>query len=321
MSEAVRHKSAAPLLSVRGLCVDYGARRVLHGVGFDLARGETLALVGESGSGKSTLARALAGLLDVAEGSARFDGVELLALRPRQWRPLRRRLQLVFQDPSSSLDPRLRVATIVAEPLAIHAHVPRAGRGAKVDELLAQVGLAPELAARWPHQLSGGERQRVGLARALALDPELLLLDEPVSSLDVSVQAQILNLLASLRSERGLAYLLIAHHLGVVRQLADRVAVLFAGRLVEEAPSESLFAAPLHPYTRALLAAAPRPVAGQLPRAIGAAAGEAPPAPGGCAYRLRCPIASARCAREVPALRELASGQRAACHHAGEAAG
>jgi peptide/nickel transport system ATP-binding protein len=321
VAEALRHEEVSALLRVRELCVDYGPRRVLHGVSFDLAQGETLALVGESGSGKSTLARALAGLLDVSGGSARFAGVELRGLSPREWRPLRRRLQLVFQDPSSSLDPRLRVASIVAEPLAIHRLVPRAARGAKVAELLAQVGLAPDLAARWPHQLSGGERQRVGLARALALGPELLLLDEPVSSLDVSVQAQILNLLASLRRERGLAYLLIAHHLGVVRQLADRVAVLFAGRLVEEGPNERLFAAPLHPYTRALLAAAPRPVAGELPRAVGAAAGEAPPAPGGCAYRLRCPLASERCARELPALRELAPGQRAACHHAGEAAG
>jgi len=318
VAEAIRHDRVSPLLAVRDLRVDYGTRRALHGVGFDLARGETLALVGESGSGKSTLARALAGLLPASGGSARFDGVELVGLRPRGWRPLRRRLQLVFQDPSSSLDPRLRVGTIVAEPLAIHRSVPRPRRGAKVAELLAQVGLAQGLAARWPHQLSGGERQRVALARALATEPELLILDEPVSSLDVSVQAQILNLLASLREARGLGYLLIAHHLGVVRQLADRVAVLFAGRLVEEAPGDLLFATPLHPYTRALLAAAPRPVAGQLPRALGAAAGEAPAAAEGCAYRLRCPIAAERCAREVPALRELGAGRRAACHYPGE---
>jgi oligopeptide transport system ATP-binding protein len=318
--ETAHRDPAPPLLSVRDLCVDYGARRVLHGVGFDLARGETLALVGESGSGKSTLARALAGLVRAAGGSARFTGTELLGLRPRQWRPLRRRLQLVFQDPASSLDPRLRVGAIVAEPLAIQRSVPRAGRSARVAELLAQVGLAPELAARWPHQLSGGERQRVSLARALAPGPELLLLDEPVSSLDVSVQAQILNLLAALREARGLGYLLIAHHLGVVRQLADRVAVLFAGHLVEEAPAEVLFSRPLHPYTRALLAAAPRPVAGQLPRAAAPAAGEAPPAAHGCVYRLRCPIASERCAREAPALRELGAS-RAACHHPGEGGG
>jgi oligopeptide/dipeptide ABC transporter ATP-binding protein len=200
--------------------------------------------------------------------------------------------------------------------------VPRAARAAKVAELLAQVGLDPALAGRWPHQLSGGERQRVGLARALALEPELLLLDEPVSSLDVSVQAQILNLLGALRERRGLAYLLIAHQLGVVRHLADRVAVLFAGRLVEEAPGEQLFAAPLHPYTRALLAAAPRPEPGRLPEAVGAAAGEsAAPPETGCAYRLRCPLAVARCAAEAPEPAEHAPGRRAACHRAGETPG
>jgi oligopeptide/dipeptide ABC transporter ATP-binding protein len=319
VAEADRHQGASPLLEVRGLAVAYGTTRALGGVDFDLARGETLALVGESGSGKSTLARALAGLVPAAAGTARFDGVDLLRLRPRAFRPLRRRLQLVFQDPSSSLDPRLRVGAIVAEPLAIHRSVPRGGRAAKVAELLAQVGLAPDLAERWPHQLSGGERQRVGLARALALEPELLLLDEPVSSLDVSVQAQVLNLLAALRAERGLSYLLIAHHLGVVRQLAHRVAVLFAGRLVEEAPVEALFAAPLHPYTRALLAAAPRPVAGQLPEVRGAAAGDSAPATAGCAYRLRCPLAVARCSAEAPASRGFAPDRRAACHRAGEA--
>jgi oligopeptide/dipeptide ABC transporter ATP-binding protein len=302
---------------VRDLCVDYGRLRALHGVSFDVAPRETLALVGESGSGKSTLARALAGLVPSAAGSARFGGVDLLRLGARAWRPLRRRLQLVFQDPSASLDPRLRVGAIVAEPLAIHGLRARSARAARVAELLAQVNLDPALAERWPHQLSGGERQRVGLARALALEPELVLLDEPVSSLDVSVQAQILNLLATLRERRGLAYLLIAHHLGVVRQLADRVAVLFAGRLVEEGPGEALFAAPLHPYTQALLLAAPRPEPGRLPEV---AAPDAALAESGCAYRLRCPLAIARCADEEPGLRALAAGRRVACHRAGETA-
>jgi ABC-type glutathione transport system ATPase component len=211
---------APPLLDVRSLSVDYGAVRALSDVSFSLARGESLALVGESGSGKSTLARALAGLVPASAGSATLDGVELVGLRRRAWRPVRRRLQLVFQDPAASLDPRLRVGAIVAEPLAIHAIAPGPARAARVASLLAQVGLDPALAARYPHQLSGGQRQRIGLARALALEPDLLLLDEPVSSLDVSVQAQVLNLLATLRGERRLAYLLIAHQLGVVRQLA-----------------------------------------------------------------------------------------------------
>jgi oligopeptide/dipeptide ABC transporter ATP-binding protein len=306
---------AAPLLAVRDLCVDYGAHRALHGVSFDVAPRETLALVGESGSGKSTLARALAGLVPAAGGSARFGGVDLLRLGRRAWRPVRRRLQLVFQDPSASLDPRLRVGAIVAEPLAIHRTFAGPARAARVAELLAQVNLDPALAGRWPHQLSGGERQRVGLARALALEPELVLLDEPVSSLDVSVQAQILNLLAALRERRGLAYLLIAHHLGVVRHLADRVAVLFAGRLVEEGPADALFAAPLHPYTRALLEAAPRPEPGRLPEV---AAPDAALAVGGCVYRHRCPLAVARCAAELPLLRAIAPGRSAACHRAGE---
>jgi len=308
-------------LEVRDLSVCYGPLRALDGVSFELARGETLALVGESGSGKSTLARTLAGLQPARSGSVHFDGIALLSLRRHAWRPLRRRVQLVFQDPSASLDPRLRVGAIVAEPLAIHGLLRREAQGPRVAELLGQVGLAPAFAERWPHQLSGGERQRVGIARALATEPELLLLDEPVSSLDVSVQAQILNLLADLRERQGLAYLLIAHHLGVVRQLADRVAVLFAGRVVEVAPAEGLFSAPLHPYTQALLAAAPRGVPGRRPRSAPAMAAEAPPAAGGCAYRSRCPLAIARCAGEVPLPAPSGAGHRVACHRAGEAPG
>ena len=230
-------------------------------------------------------------------------------------RPYRRRMQLVFQDPSASLDPRLRAGAIVAEPLAVHRLAPGPARAPRVAELLAQVGLDPALAGRYPHQLSGGQRQRVGLARALALEPELLLLDEPVSSLDVSVQAQILNLLLDLRGAGRLAYLLIAHQLGVVRQLAGRVAVLFAGRIVEEAPTGALFDAPLHPYTRALLAAAPRAEVGRLPDPGRGGPGEAPP-PDGCAFRNRCALAIPRCAAEVPALRAVGDGHRSACHRA-----
>jgi oligopeptide transport system ATP-binding protein len=309
----------APLLDVRALRVDYGAVRALAGVSFALARGESLALVGESGSGKSTLARALAGLVRTTGGTATLDGVELTGLGRRGWRSVRRRMQLVFQDPSASLDPRLRAGAIVAEPLAVHGVAAGAARAARVAELLAQVGLDPMLAARYPHQLSGGQRQRIGLARALALEPELLLLDEPVSSLDVSVQAQILNLLLALRAERRLAYLLIAHQLGVVRQLAERVAVLFAGRIVEEAPTGALFDAPRHPYTRALLAAAPRALVGHLPDPGRGGPGESPPATG-CSFRNRCPLAVARCAAVEPPLREIAPGRRSACHRAEDVA-
>jgi oligopeptide/dipeptide ABC transporter ATP-binding protein len=307
--------SERALLEVRDLRVDYGAVRALDGVGLALARGESLALVGESGSGKSTLARALAGLVPVAGGTVTLDGVELTGLGRRGWRSVRRRMQLVFQDPAASLDPRLRAGAIVAEPLAVHGLAPGPARAQRVAALLAQVGLDPALAGRYPHQLSGGQRQRVGLARALALEPELLLLDEPVSSLDVSVQAQILNLLLDLRGAGRLAYLLIAHQLGVVRQLAERVAVLFAGRIVEEAGTGALFESPLHPYTRALLAAAPRAEVGRLPDPGRGGPGEAP-LPGGCAFRHRCPLAVARCAAEAPPLRALGAGRLSACHRA-----
>jgi oligopeptide/dipeptide ABC transporter ATP-binding protein len=289
--------------------------RAVDGVDLDLAGGELLGLVGESGCGKSSLVRALAGLVRAEAGTARIGGVDLLALGRRAWRPLRRRVQLVFQDPGASLDPRLRVGASVAEPLAIHRTVPRAARGARVEALLAQVGLEPAFAARRPHELSGGERQRVALARALALEPELLLLDEPVSALDVSIQAQILNLLADLRARRGFAAVLVAHQLGVVRHLADRVAVMFAGRVVEEGPTDALFGAPLHPYTRALLAAAPRAAAGALP----APGRDAPAAGEGCAFRLRCPLAEPRCAAEPPRPDARAPGRLVACHRPGEA--
>jgi len=307
--------ASRPVLSVRGLRVAYAGTVAVDGVDLDLARGELLGLVGESGCGKSSLVRAIAGLVPAAGGRAELEGVELLRLGRRAWRPLRRRLQLVFQDPDASLDPRLAIGASVAEPLAIHRVVPRAARPARVAALLAQVGLDAAFALRRPHELSGGERQRVALARALALEPDVLLLDEPVSALDVSVQAQILNLLADLREERGFAALLVAHQLAVVRHLADRVAVMFAGRIVEEAPVEALFAAPLHPYARALLDAAPRPRPGLLP----APGREAPAAASGCAFRLRCPLAVARCEREAPPLAEAAPGRRVACHRPGEA--
>jgi ABC-type glutathione transport system ATPase component len=234
-----------------------GTRTVLDGVDLDVGRGECVALVGESGSGKTTLALCALHLLAPTAGSIRFDGLELSALRPAELRRCRRRFQMVFQDPQAALDPRFRIGRTVAEPLAVHTDLPRREREWAAAGLLERVGLSPALADRYPHELSGGQRQRVGIARALATAPDLLVADEPTSALDVSVRAQILNLLASLRESLGLALLLIAHDLAAVAHLADRVAVLHAGRIVEESPAADLFARPRHPYTAALLAAVP----------------------------------------------------------------
>jgi len=240
-----------PLLRVTDLHKSYGALRAVDGVTFDVDRGETLAIVGESGCGKSTLARCVARLAQPTGGSVRLDGVELATLSLRRLRPLRPRLQLVFQDPSTSLNPRWTVGEIVREPLRLQ------GVRGDVPGLLSEVGLDPALAGRHPHQLSGGQRQRVGIARALALSPDLLVLDEPVTALDVSVQAQIINLLLRLQEERGLGYLFISHDLAVVSALAHRVAVMHAGRLVETGPAEQVLGRPSHDYTRALIAAVP----------------------------------------------------------------
>ena len=256
------------LLSIRGLRKDFplrtgllqrraGVRTALAGVDLDVHRGECVALVGESGSGKTTLARCALQLLPATAGSIRFDGVELSTLPSSELRRLRRRFQMVFQDPQASLDPRFRIGRAVAEPLAAHGLVPRRERGRAAAELLSRVGLAPALAGRFPHELSGGQRQRVGIARALSTGPDLLVADEPTSALDVSIRAQILNLLASLKDELGLSLLLIAHDLAAVAHLADRVVVLCAGRVVEEGPADQVLARPRHPYTAALLAAVP----------------------------------------------------------------
>ncbi|MGW0594061.1 ATP-binding cassette domain-containing protein [Streptosporangium sp. NPDC002607] len=242
---------AEPLLRVTDLRKSYGALRAVDGVTFEVDRGETLAIVGESGCGKSTLARCVARLTQPTGGSVRLDGVELATLSRRRLRPLRPRFQLVFQDPATSLNPRWTVGEIVREPLRLQNV-----RG-DVPGLLAEVGLDPELAGRHPHQLSGGQRQRVGMARALALSPDLLVLDEPVTALDVSVQAQIINLLLRLQEERGLGYLFISHDLAVVSAVAHRVAVMHAGRLVETGPAEQVLGRPSHDYTRALVAAVP----------------------------------------------------------------
>ncbi len=252
-----------PLLEVRDLCVEYRSRegtfRAVEGVSFDLSRGETLALVGESGSGKSTLGRAVLRLIEPCAGSIRFDGIEVRSLKGPALRALRRRMQMVFQDPYGSLNPRMRVGEIVGEPLQVHRLATAVERKAQVAALLARMGLPEDAAGRFPHAFSGGQRQRIGLARAVALRPELIVADEPLSALDVSVQAQVVNLLLELQQELGLSYLFIAHDLRVVRQIAHRVAVMHRGRLVEVGPVDQIFNAPQEPYTRALLAAIPQP--------------------------------------------------------------
>jgi oligopeptide/dipeptide ABC transporter ATP-binding protein len=294
---------------------------VLHavdGVDLDLRRGESLALVGESGSGKSTLALALTGVRPVDQGEIRFDGRRLPARRSRADR---RRIQMVFQDPYSSLNPRLTVGGMLAELLKAHHVVPRSQVNEVSTELLTLVGLAPAALSAYPRQFSGGQRQRVAIARALALRPDVLVADEPVSALDVSVQATILNLLQDLRRELGLTLLLISHNLAVVRHLCDRVAVMYLGRIVEVAPTEELFRAPRHPYTRGLLAAIPRLTAQATEEGPPAIAGDPPSPlriPSGCRFRTRCPMAQARCAEEDPALAVSPDDPRhlAACHFA-----
>lgn len=306
----------------RGLVKIHRAKRggrpleAVSQVDLSLYQGETLALVGESGCGKSTLARLLLGLLTPTEGQVFFDGQDLAALSPQALRVLRRQFQPVFQDAAGALNPRQRVGALVAEPLRIHKICPRDALPQRAGELLERVGLSPQLLERYPHQLSGGQRQRVVLARALALGPRLLVCDEPVSALDVSVQAQMLNLLAELQREQGLTYLFISHDLGVVRHSASRVAVMFLGRLCELGPRDALFQHPRHPYTRFLLDAIPRPD----PRrrgALGTLSGEVPDPgdpPSGCRFRTRCPYAREVCAQVVPPLVDLGGGHQTACH-------
>ncbi len=273
-------------------------------VSLSLDRGESVALVGESGSGKTTLGRMLLGLLAPSAGRVRFDGVDLASASAAQRRQLRRRMQIVFQDPQSSLDPRRTVGTQIADGLEIHNIVPPADRRARVSELLAQVGLNSVHADRYPHEFSGGQRQRIGIARALATEPEFLLADEPVSALDLSVQAQVLDLLVDLRGRLGLALLFISHDLAVVRGLCERVAVMYLGRVMETGSVAQVFTAPRHPYTVALLSALPRLDAAQRRTRILLSGDPPSPAdpPSGCVFRTRCPIAIAECAAVVPAL-------------------
>jgi oligopeptide/dipeptide ABC transporter ATP-binding protein len=269
-----------------------GVVRAVDGVDLTIRRGATLGLVGESGSGKTTLGRTLLRLIPATEGKATFSGLDVFSLSGSALRALRRRMQIVFQDPAGSLNPRMRVGDIIGEPLKVHALLPRQQRRKRVAELLERVGLSPGYASRYPHEFSGGQRQRIGIARALAPGPEFIVADEPVSALDVSIQAQILNLLSDLQDELGLSYLFIAHNLAVVEHFADEVAVMYLGRIVELAGRDSLYARPTHPYTQALLAAVPRPDPAQRqPRArLG---GEVPSPinpPPGCPFHPRCPL-------------------------------
>ncbi len=302
-----------------GVLVDrtVGNVHAVDDVTFQLPEGETLGLVGESGCGKTTLSRTIMRLLDPTDGTIKFRGEDISAVKHRGLRPIRREMQLVFQDPFASLNPRKRVGQIVGGPLKLHG---RDGDvNARVRELLERVGLAPEHINRFPHEFSGGQRQRIGIARALALEPRLILLDEPVSALDVSVQAQIINLLDDLQDEFGLTYLFVAHDLSVVRHVSDKIAVMYLGKLVEVAPAEELYAKPIMPYTDALLAAIPIPdpkrnrardrivLEGEPPNPINP--------PSGCRFHPRCPRATDICKKIEPPLAEYANGHLAACHH------
>ncbi len=317
----------APLLEVNGLVKHFalrrglglvGARRTVRavdGVTFSIADEEAFGLVGETGSGKSTVSRLIARLIEPTAGEIRIEGEDWLALTPRALRSHRRKVQMVFQNPFSSLDPRWTVQRVIAEPLRAHRAVPRARMAARVAELMLAVGLNPDHGQRYPHQFSGGQRQRIGLARALALEPRLLIADEPVSALDVSVQAQVLNLMRLLQREYRLSILFISHNLSVVNYLCARVGVLYLGRLVEVAETAELFRRPAHPYTQALIAAIPQPVpAPPRVRPLAGEIGSPLDPPPGCPFHPRCPIAVDRCRTVVPALRELRPRHFAACH-------
>ena len=310
------------MLEVHDLEVRFGPVRAVDRVSFSIPKGPFgLGLVGESGSGKTTIGRALVHLVPLAGGSIALDGQDVDALGRGAMRNYRRAVQIVFQDPDGTLDPRMRIGAAVAEVLSTHGIVPRSQTRERVAELLTEVGLEAEHARRFPHQLSGGQRQRIAIARALAVEPRLLVLDEPTSALDVTVQARILRLIGRLRDERGLAYLLISHNLAVVEQLCERIAVLYLGRIVEEGVTRELLARPAHPYTQALRAAVPElDMTTQTKRLVvpGIPADPANPPPG-CPFHPRCPLAAAVCGEREPPLREVRPGHRAACHFAEEA--
>ncbi len=320
-----------PLLAARGLVKHYpikggvmlkeiAAVKAVDDVSLEIHPGETLGLVGESGCGKSTFGRAILRLEEPTAGEVIFDGANILDFDAQQLRALRKKMQIIFQDPFSSLNPRKPVASIVGEPLLVHGMKNRKAREARVLELLRVVGLRQEHMRRYPHMFSGGQRQRIGVARALALNPKLVVCDEAVSALDVSIQAQVLNLLKDLQEEFGLTYLFISHDLHVVEHISDRVAVMYLGKIVEIAASESIYARPLHPYTQALLSASPMPdptrrqkriiLKGDVPSPI-----DPPP---GCRFHTRCPFAESVCTTNEPALKTVNPGHQAACHFAGK---
>jgi peptide/nickel transport system ATP-binding protein len=297
----------------------FAARRKVHAVddvSFDVQPGETLGLVGESGCGKSTLGRCITRLYDITSGRLSYEGEDITHASLRQLRPFRRKMQMIFQDPSASLNPRRRIGDLIAEPLHVHRMRPAREIPARVVELLDLVGLPAEYIDRYPHEFSGGQRQRIGIARALAMEPRLIVADEPVSALDVSVQAQIVNLFADLRERLALTYIFIAHDLAVVRQVSTRVAVMYLGSIVEIGVMDAIFGAPAHPYTAALLSAVPVPAAGRRRSRI-VLEGELPSPlnpPAGCKFSTRCPIVKDRCRSERPALR-LVGGRGVACHY------
>lgn len=324
VAASLHPETAEPLLSVENLsthfALSHGVVRAVDGVSFTVRRGSIVGLVGESGSGKTTIGRSVLRLVEPTGGRAVFEGRDLLTLSPREMRAHRRRLQIIFQDPYSSLNPRMRVGAILAEALDTHGLATGAARQPRIAELLTRVGLAPEHARRFPHEFSGGQRQRIGIARALAVEPDLIVADEPVSALDVSVQAQILNLMQDLQRAYGLTMLFIAHDLSVVEYLCDEVVVLYLGKVMERGPSREVYARPRHPYTKALIATAPVPdptltrerviLKGDIPSPMNP--------PSGCVFRTRCPEAAEICASVVPPEEAVGPGHFAACVRQGE---
>ena len=322
MKELVQIRDLSMLFPLRSglLQSRVGEIRALDGVSLDLREGECVALVGESGSGKSTLGRCALALEAPTQGQVLFAGLDLWALAPEELRAMRRDFQMIFQDPVASLNPRWTLGELVSEPLEIHHVVPRSDRNGRVEELLGLVEIPPEMAGQFPHELSGGQRQRVAIARALASQPRFLVADEPVSALDASVRGQIMNLLTDLKTRLGLTVLLIAHDLTLVEQISDRVAVLYSGKLVEEASTEKVFRDPQHPYTASLLSAIPH--LGHRWRDHRIVLDGEPPDPAnlpiGCRFHPRCPIAQERCRQDEPRLGELGLGHRVACHFPGD---